>query len=105
MKMVLARLKMLTLRVRIIVTVMAMVLIQMKHGCMGTGFIRWIMVIFGHEVKATETSPPENLTQWIITESNGFTRSGIEKTSRSARAYVSLVLTSQVQARSSIVGN
>ena len=40
--------------------------------------------IFGHEVKARER---------------------IEKISRSVRAYVYLVLTSQVQARSSIVGN
>ena len=32
-------------------------------------------------------------------------KKGIEKISRSARAYVYLVLTSQVQARSSIVGN
>ena len=39
--------------------------------------------IFGHEVKATERSPPENLTQWIITQSKGFTRKGIEKISKS----------------------
>ena len=61
--------------------------------------------IFGHEVKATERSPPDNLTRWIITQSKGFTKKGIEKISRSVRAYVYLVLTSQVQARSSIVGN
>ena len=61
--------------------------------------------IFGHEVKATKRSPPDNLTRWIITQSKGFTRKGIEKISRSVRAYVYLVLTSQVQARSSIVGN
>ena len=35
----------------------------------------------------------------------GFTRKGIEKISRSVLAYVYLVLTSQVQARSSIAGN
>ena len=34
-----------------------------------------------------------------------FYKKGIEKISRSVRAYVYLVLTSQVQARSSIVGN
>ena len=34
-----------------------------------------------------------------------FTRKGIEQISRSVRAYVYLVLTSQVQARSSLVGN
>ena len=61
--------------------------------------------IFGHEVKATKRSPPENLTRWIISQSKGFTRKGIKKISRSARAYIYLVLTSQAQARSSIVGN
>ena len=56
--------------------------------------------IFGHEVKATERSPPDNLTRWIITGSKGFTRKGIEKIRRSVRAYFYyLVLTSQVQAR------
>ena len=58
--------------------------------------------IFGHEVKATERFPSENLTRWIITQSKDFTRKGIEKISRSVRAYVYLVLASQVQARSSI---
>ena len=61
--------------------------------------------IFGHEVKATERSPPDNLTQWIITQSKGFTRKGIEKTSRSVMAYVYLVFSFQVQAMSTIVGN
>ena len=61
--------------------------------------------IFGHEVKAKESSPPDNFTRWIITRSRGFTRKGIEKISRSVRAYVYLVLTSQVQARLSIVDN
>ena len=44
MKMVLARLKMLTLRVHITVSVMIMALMQMKHGCMGIDFIQQIMV-------------------------------------------------------------
>ena len=61
--------------------------------------------IFGHEVKATERSPPDNLTRWIITQSKGFTKKGIEKISRSVRAYVYFALISQVQARSKIVGN
>ena len=39
--------------------------------------------MFGHEVKATERSPPDNLTRWIITQSKGFTRKDIEKISRS----------------------
>ena len=61
--------------------------------------------IFGHEVKVTKRSPPDNLTRWVMTQSKGFTRKGIEKISRSVRAYVYLVLTSQSQARSSMVGN
>ena len=61
--------------------------------------------IFGDEVKATERSPIDNLTRWIITQSKGFTKKGIEKIGRSLRAYVCLVLSSQVQARLSIVGN
>ena len=40
-----------------------------------------------------------------ITRSKGFTRKAIEEISKFMRAYVYLVLTSQVQARSSIVGN
>ena len=58
---------------------------------------------FGHEVKSTERFPPDSLTRWIITQSKRFTREGIEQISRSVRAYVYLVLTSQAQARSSIV--
>ena len=61
--------------------------------------------IFGHEVKATKRAPPGNLTRWIITQSKGFTRKGIEKINRSMRAYVCLVLISQAQAKSNIVGN
>ena len=60
---------------------------------------------FGHEVKATGMSPPDNLTRWIITQSKCFTRKGIGKRSRSVRAHVYLVLTSQIQAKSSIIGD
>ena len=35
--------------------------------------------IFEHEVKATERSPPDNITQWIITQSKDFTKKGIKK--------------------------
>ena len=66
----------------------------------GDWFYTTDYAIFGHEVKATERSPPENLTRWIITQSKGFTKKGIEKISRSVRAYVYLVLTSQIQVRS-----
>ena len=43
--------------------------------------------------------------QLIIAQSKGFTRKGIEKISKSIRAYVYLVLTSQTLTRSNIVGN
>ena len=56
-------------------------------------------------MKATKRSPPDNPSRWIIRQSKGFTRKGIEKISRSVRVYIYLVLNSQVQARSSIVGN
>ena len=41
----------------------------------------------------------------MITQYKAFTRKFIEKINRSVRAYVYLVVTSQVQTRSSIVGN
>ena len=71
----------------------------------GDWFYTTDFAVFGHNVKATERSPSDNLTRWIITQSKGFTRKGIEKISRPVRTYIYLVLTSQVQARSSIVGN
>ena len=61
--------------------------------------------VFGHEVKATEKSLSDNLTQWIITQSKGFTKNGIEKISRSTMIYIFLVLSSQIKARSTVAGN
>ena len=61
--------------------------------------------VFGHGVKATERSPTDNLTRWIITQSKCFTRNGTDKMSRSVIAYVYLVLSSQVKARSTMAGN
>ena len=50
--MVLVRLRVLTsLKERITVFVMTMVLMQMKHECMGTGFIRKAMVFLVIEEK------------------------------------------------------
>ena len=69
---------------------------------MGIDFIRQN---FGDGEKVTESSPSDNLTRWIITQSRGFTRKDIEKVSRSVQAYVSIVFISQVQARSSVIGN
>ena len=58
--------------------------------------------VFGHEVRATERSLPDNLTRWIITQSKDFTKNGIKKISRTFIVYVYLVLSFQVKARSTI---
>ena len=71
----------------------------------GDWFYMTDYAVFGHEVKATERSPPDNLTRWIITQSKGFTKNGIEKISRSVMVFVFLVLSSQVKARSTVTGN
>ena len=41
---------------------------------------------FGDAGKATKSSPPDNLTRWLISQSTDFTRKGIWKISRSVRA-------------------
>ena len=61
--------------------------------------------IFTTGSKATKRSPPDDVGRRIITCSRGLTRKNLEKISRSVRAYVYLLLTSQVKARSSIVSN
>ena len=61
--------------------------------------------IFGDGGKTTKRSPPDDLTRWIITQSKSFTRKGIAKVTKSVRAYVYIVFSSQVQARSSVVGD
>ena len=60
---------------------------------------------FGHGVKATERSPTDKLTRWIITQSKCLTRNGTEKINRSVMTYVYLVLSSQVKARSTMARN
>ena len=54
--------------------------------------------------KRTKVAPPKNLTRWIFKTSKGFRRVGFTMISKSVRAYVYLLLTSQVQARLKIVG-
>ena len=71
----------------------------------GDWFYTTDYIVFGHDVKATERSPPDDLTGWIITRSKVFTKNGIEKISKSVMVYVYLVLSSQVKARSNIAGN
>ena len=43
--------------------------------------------------------------KWIMPDSNGFTKAGIEKISESIRAYTYLILTSQYAAKHGILGN
>ena len=50
-----------------------------ETGMYGHWFYTTCYGIFGHEVKATKRSPPDNLTRWIITQTKGFTRESIEK--------------------------
>ena len=69
----------------------------------GDWFYVTVFSVFGHNVKATERSPSDDLIRWIITQSKCFTRKGFEKISKSMMGYVYLVLTSQVQARSSVL--
>ena len=54
--------------------------------------------------KQTKVAPPKNLTRWILKTFKDFTRVGLNMISKSVRAYVYLLLTSQVQTRSKIVG-
>ena len=60
---------------------------------------------FGDERKAIQRPPSDNFTLWIITHSKSVTRKGKGNVSRSVWEYIYLVFTSQVQARSIIVGN
>ena len=105
-KMTLARLKMITRGVQTTVSVTDQYGVNPDETWMyGEWFYMTDDGIYGHEVKATEGSPPDSLTRWIIRQSKGFSRKGIEKITRSVMAYAYLVLSSQAQARSTIVGN
>ena len=87
MMMVLAKLKIVISKVRISVFVMIMVLVRMGYGSMKTDFIRQYIAFFDDDEKATQRSPADNLTKWIITQSKDFMRKGIGKVSGSVRAY------------------
>ena len=45
----------------------------------GDWFYTTDYAIFGHEVKAIERSPPDNLTRWVITQSNSFTKKALKR--------------------------
>ena len=47
----------------------------------------------------------DSMAQWILEKSVGFTDVGLLRISESVRAYAYLILSSQVSARSGIVGN
>ena len=51
-----------------------------------------------------DTLNENSMFRWVITSSEGFTDVGVNKIDESIRAYVYLILTSQVGARSRIVG-
>lgn len=101
LRIVLTKLKILTLKVHISVFVIIIVLIQMKHG-------NWFnTTVCSASLDVTKTkarSASDNFMLWLITQSKGRTRKCIGKVSNLIRANVYLVLTSQIQARSSIVG-
>ena len=62
----------------------------------GNWFYATSYAVFTSELKATRKSPPDDFGRWIINRSKDLTRKGIEKISRLVRAYVYLILTSQV---------
>ena len=61
--------------------------------------------VFCDGTKLIKRSPPNKLLKRIITQYKTFARKDIEKVSKSLRAYIYFVFTSQVQVSSSIVGN
>ena len=71
----------------------------------GDWFYTTSYAIFTTGSKSTKRPPQDDVGRCIIRQSKGLTRKGIEKISKSVGAYVYLVFTSQVQARSNIVGN
>ena len=50
-------------------------------------------------------APSSNYCEWIIARGSGFTKRGIQKVSETVMAYVYLVLNSQANARSTLIGN
>ena len=103
--MVTAKLKIVTLRVHITVHVINMVLMLMKYQCMGIGFIQQIMLSLFMKKKNQKDLHQTTLHDGSLLSQKVLQKKGIEKISTSVRAYVYLVRSSQVQARSTIVGN
>ena len=105
MKMVTAKLKIVTLRVHITVHVINMVLMLMKYQCMGIGFIQQIMFSLFMKKNTQKDLHQTTLHDGSLHRQKVLQKKDIEKISRSVRAYVYLVRSSQVPARSTVVGN
>ena len=105
MKMVTAKLKIVTLRVHITVHVINMVLMLMKYQCMEIGFIQQIMLSLFMKKNTQKDLHQTTLHDGSLHRQKVLQKKDIEKISRSVRAYVYLVRFSQVPARSTVVGN
>ena len=105
MKMVTAKLKIVTLRVHITVHVINMVLMLMKYQCMGIGFMQQIMFSLFMKKNTQKDLHQTTLHDGSLHRQKVLQKKDIEKIRRSVRAYVYLVHSSQVPARSTVVGN
>ena len=105
MKMVTAKLKIVTLRVHITVHVINMVLMLMKYQCMGIGFMQQIMFSLFMKKNTQKDLHQTTLHDGSLHRQKVLQKKDIEKIRRSVRAYVYLVRFSQVPARSTVVGN
>ena len=105
MKIVTAKLKIVTLRVHITVHVINMVLMLMKYQCMGIGFIQQIMLSLFMKKNTQKDLHQTTLHDGSLHRQKVLQKKDIEKISRSVRAYLYLVRFSQVPARSTVVGN
>ena len=105
MKIVTAKLKIVTLRVHITVHVINMVLMLMKYQCMGIGFIQQIMLSLFMKKNTQKDLHQTTLHDGSLHRQKVLQKKDIEKIRRSVRAYVYLVRSSQVPARSTVVGN
>ena len=103
--MVTAKLKIVTLRVHITVHVINMVLMLMKYQCMGIGFMQQIMFSLFMKKNTQKDLHQTTLHDGSLHRQKVLQKKDIEKIRRSVRAYVYLVPSSQVPARSTVVGN
>ena len=103
--MVTAKLKIVTLRVHITVHVINMVLMLMKYQCMGIGFMQQIMFSLFMKKNTQKDLHQTTLHDGSLHRQKVLQKKDIEKIRRSVRAYVYLVHSSQVPARSTVVGN